>query len=258
LLVLGRTAEADEFGVRVPAGVVDFGPAVVRVSAEPQAAGHQRAARPARGDHRAATARYQVFALEACRLRRDRIGARMLWRWWRRRRWRSDVRRRQRGRQRQRRDHGGGRVGQQPGRRVRTVIASANGPAESFGGIGVGLLGGRSSAGGRRTGDGRPRCRERDCDHVQSGDEQPPVGDQTEGRQIQAHQQGQVQVPGRAPGPAEELGGPRTAHVAHSRPHVRVTAVAGRLGPFGQTAASPEDCGSEDLRRRVTWRGTLE
>jgi len=81
LLVLGRTAGADEFGVRVSTGVADIGPAVVRVSVEPQAAGHQRAAGPTRGDHRAATARHQVPALEACRLRRDRIGARMLY-WW--------------------------------------------------------------------------------------------------------------------------------------------------------------------------------
>lgn len=257
-MVLGRTAGADDFGVRVPAGVADVGPAVVRVSVKPQAAGYQWAAGPARGDHRATTACYQVPALETCRLWRDRIGARMLYRWQRRRRrWRSNVRRRKRGRQWQCRDHGGGRVGQQPGRCVRTVVTSAVGPSAGIGGVGVGLFGGRSSAGGRRSGDRRPRCRERNRDHVQPGDEQSSVGDQTERRQIQAHQQGKVQVPGRAPGPAKELGGPRTAYVTHRRPYVRVTAVAGRFGPLGQTAASPEEC-SEQLQRRVIWRDTLK
>jgi len=244
LLFAGRTADADELGVRVSAGVVDVGPATVRVSAEPQAADHRRAARPARGGHRATTARHQVPALQTRRLRRDRAGVWMLWRRRRRRR-RSDVRRRQRGRQRQRRDHGGGRVGQQPRGRVRTATARADGPATGVGGFGVGRLGGWPSARGRRTGNGRSGCRARDRDHVQPGDEQPPVGDQAEGRQVQAHQQGQVQVFGRAPGPAEELGGPRPAHVPHRRPHVRVTKVAGRLGPPGQIAAIPEVRGDD-------------
>jgi len=33
--------------------------------------------------------------------------------------------------------------------------------------------------------------------------------------------------------------------------------VAGRFGPLGQTAASPEEC-SEQLQRRVIWRDTLK
>lgn len=126
VVVAGGEAGADAGRVREPAGIADVRPVAVRGAAQPEATGDRRAAGTSRVRHRAAAARHPVPALAVGRLRRDR-GRRP----GRLRGRRPGLRRRQRGRQRQRGHHGRGRVGQQPGGRVRTAPVTAAAVASS-------------------------------------------------------------------------------------------------------------------------------